>query len=266
MRYRTVAIQWALGAVVIAGAHLLSLHEAPDGAVAMADDGRPRVPVLVELFTSEGCSSCPPAEEELETLVDEQPVAWARVVPIAFHVDYWNDLGWPDAFSSPAWTDRQRRYDRSTGRIYTPQAVVQGEHECVGSDRRALRSAVETAGSRPVASMRVTATPLSTTDTVWHASVALSAVPASARAPIDVTLVLVERGVVVDVLYGENGGKRLHHAPLARDLVDGGTVGLEGGAVEGDLRIPRGSHREKLSVVAFATEATGRVVGVASSQ
>ncbi len=225
---------------------------------ARADESRPRSPVLVELFTSEGCSSCPPAEDELRRLEREQSIASVELVPIAFHVDYWDDLGWADPFSSSAWSDRQRDYDRSSGRVYTPQAVVQGQSECVGSDDAALRTLAQRAAESPAARLMVTSTPAAPGRV--HVTVA---VPPGAREQADVRVVLVERGVVVEVPRGENRGRRLEHAPLARDMVSAGVVTAAGGAFEATLRAPVGSRPENLGVVALAQEhASRRVVGV----
>lgn len=98
------------------------------------------LPVLLELFTSQGCSSCPPADALLEQLEMQQPVAKLEIIPLAFHIDYWNNLGWTDPFSSKAFTQRQYGYAATLkiGNVYTPQAVINGAVECVGSDRTAI--------------------------------------------------------------------------------------------------------------------------------
>ncbi len=102
------------------------------------------VPVLVELFTSEGCSSCPPADLTLARLERTQPVAGAEIVPLSLHVDYWNRLGWADPFSSASFSARQKDYSRAWGvdRVYTPQVVVDGRAELLGRDETKARRAV----------------------------------------------------------------------------------------------------------------------------
>ena len=102
-------------------------------------------PVILELFTSEGCSDCPPADTLLETLIATQPVPGVEIIGLGQHVDYWDRLGWKDRFSSAALTNRQQLYQTrfNTESIYTPQMVVDGRAEFVGSDAGAARRALE---------------------------------------------------------------------------------------------------------------------------
>src|SRR5947207_25104 len=116
-------------------------------------------PVIVELFTSQGCSSCPPADALIHDIAND-PALRGRVIPLAFHVDYWDALGWRDPFSSKDWSERQVRYARTMhlSSAYTPQAVVNGTHEFVGSNRAALSAALETASSaKPAGDIALTA-------------------------------------------------------------------------------------------------------------
>ena len=110
-----------------------------------AESARAGGPVLVELFTSQGCNSCPPADAYLGDLAKRRDV-----VALAFHVDYWDYIGWKDTFADAAWTRRQREYSRSlrTTQIYTPQMVVDGGQHAVGSDRRAVERLIEDAAKR----------------------------------------------------------------------------------------------------------------------
>lgn len=103
-------------------------------------------PVVVELFTSEGCSSCPPAEALLAGMARDDP----GVLALAFHVTYWDGLGWKDPFALPAATERQRAYEAILGvdSLYTPQLVVDGTRDVIGSDRPAVRAAIAAAAAR----------------------------------------------------------------------------------------------------------------------
>jgi len=128
---------------------LLALAVAACGGPASSSAGEPapgRGTALLELFTSQGCSSCPPADRLLTRLADD-PRYRGRIVPLAFHVDYWNYIGWTDPFSSHAWSERQQGYARAfrSSRIYTPQAVINGRAEMNGSDERAVTAALDRA-------------------------------------------------------------------------------------------------------------------------
>src|SRR5262249_52551893 len=116
----------------------------------------PPTPIIVELFTSEGCSSCPPADRLLASMAGS-PLDAAVVVPLGEHVDYWDDLGWRDRFSSPAFTARQQTYARPLGGEgpYTPQLVIDGRAECVGSDAASARKAIAKAATEPHGTMAI---------------------------------------------------------------------------------------------------------------
>lgn len=167
----------------------------------------PKAPVVVELFTSQGCSSCPPADALLIRLAQDP-----NVIPLSFHVDYWNHLGWSDPFSSAAWSQRQQRYASQLGsNVYTPQAVVDGSVELVGSDESRARRVIGEAGSRASStSIRLTRNAGKITAEV------------SLRARVDANLQLIfvtyQRSVTTPVARGENGGRTLRNDFVVRRL------------------------------------------------
>src|SRR5262245_30526254 len=121
------------------------------GLIAASQAAPPPVPVVVELFTSEGCSSCPPADAVLSKLAKERSVGGAQVIPLGMHVTYWDQLGWKDPASLAGATERQQDYSRIFGedRVYTPQAVVDGHEELIGSAEAGVRQALAKAARQP---------------------------------------------------------------------------------------------------------------------
>jgi len=178
-----------------------------------------RQPILVELFTSEGCSSCPPADALLEKLDRLQPVPGAQIVVLSEHVDYWNHIGWADPYSSPAFSARQEQYARrfrSQG-PYTPQMVVDARSEFVGSDARAAESAIHSAAKYPKAAIRISEE---------GGSVIVNVAPlpsGTARKAAVFSAYAIDSGTQ-DVVRGENKGRRLHHVAIAKELKQIGTV------------------------------------------
>jgi hypothetical protein len=165
---------------------------------------------VVELFTSEGCSSCPPADEVLAGLAQS---ADPRVYPLALHVNYWDELGWPDRFATEDNTTRQQSYARAfgTSRVYTPQAIVDGTEEFVGSDRERTAAAVARALTRP-ASVLLRLRPRRTAPDV----IIVDYEATGASPPSLLHLAVVDRFASTSVRAGENAGKTLHHANVVR--------------------------------------------------
>jgi hypothetical protein len=181
------------------------------------------VPVLVELFTSEGCSSCPPADEVLTRLQQQQPVAGAEIITLSEHVDYWNHLGWSDPFSGAQFSARQTAYARflGGGGIYTPQMIVDGQDEFVGSNMSAARAAIAKAVRRPkaVTAIGVDEDPKSADAGAVQLNVRVESLAgALPKGPVDVFLAVAESGLRSSVQRGENSGRSLTHTSVVRRL------------------------------------------------
>ena len=177
-----------------------------------------RAIVVAELFTSEGCSSCPPADAVLSQLVLGQPVESAEVLALGEHVDYWDRLGWKDPFSSALYSSRQSNYDDHVfhrHEVYTPQFVVDGRLERLGSDIGAVHRAIKQAAQDPKASVDVAAARAS--ERALHVDVHVN-VPASLtlRENADVLVAIAEDNLVTEVRRGENGGRTLRHNAVVR--------------------------------------------------
>ncbi len=169
-----------------------------------------RAPVLLELFTSEGCSSCPPADQLLEKLDKEQPVAGADLVVISEHVDYWNHLGWSDPFSSAFYSSRQREYSSrlGTSEVYTPQLIVNGRSELVGSDRPQVLHAIQQNLGGAKLPIMVKAS--------GSGTIHVEAPPRlSPGANLDLYVVLASDHMRSQVARGENAGRALTHVAVA---------------------------------------------------
>lgn len=168
--------------------------------------------VVVELFTSQGCSSCPPADAIIRNLARDQSLH-GKVIPLAFHVDYWNHLGWSDPFSSKEWSRRQMFYVRamSLNSAYTPQAVVNGVEQFVGSRGSAMQSAIAEAARRaPIGRVAVTAT--------RAPNEIVATVSGEAPPGYDAVLIVFQNDVTTDIAGGENEGKRPTEDAIVRKL------------------------------------------------
>ena len=227
-----------------------------------------RSPVLVELFTSEGCSSCPPADAVLERLERNQPVPNAQIISLGFHVDYWNQLGWADPFSSAEFSLRQEEYSNAFGgdRIYTPQMVVDGSREFVGEEAKAIRSVAE-ASARPKARIEMTLSPRCELSSKLKVSVGqLSNL--SKTDPPELLVAITESGLASQVRRGENAGRTLRHTAVVRQLRSLGEVQrqtTQDFVVSTQLSVDKAWKRSALQVVAFLQEKKGRhILGAAA--
>lgn len=235
-------------------------------APLFAASDRP-VPVVVELFTSEGCSSCPAADRLLARLEQMQPVAGAEVIAVEEHVDYWNQLGWKDPFSAPEYRARQNDYAIAfhASDIFTPQMVVAGQAAFVGSDmNRAYREISAAAqAATTLVSLETRANPKD--EDLVDLSVQVSNPKSSKWRDSNVYLAVTERGLVTSVQGGENAGRTLRHSSVVRSFGVIGRVdpkGANGGQLVSTLRLPREWRRENLHAVVFVQErASYRITG-----
>jgi hypothetical protein len=173
--------------------------------------------LLVELFTSEGCSSCPPADALLRQINGTQPGPGELIVGISEHVTYWNSLGWQDPFSSSTYTDRQNLYGTRFGldSVYTPQMVVNGAEQFVGSDRAGLAAALRKERSVPSSvALRILSSSLEG-DVL---NVKFSAIGDASAKGADIVAVLADDLAQSNVQRGENSGLTLSHVAVARSL------------------------------------------------
>jgi hypothetical protein len=225
-----------------------------------------RTPVVVELFTSEGCSSCPPADALLARLDHDQPVANAEIIVLGEHVDYWDSLGWRDRFSSHEATERQNVYAerfRLDG-PYTPQMVVDGTDQFVGSDTAHILRGIGEAARAPKVSLAISAVAIHGAHVTGSVSLAASAGPSDGNA--DVYAVLVESAASTQVQRGENGGRTLHHAAPVLALQHIGSLdALTRGPLSFGLTAPSGTAPGDLRVVVFLQRpGQGGILGAAS--
>ncbi len=234
------------------------------GAKALAAAPPAGSPVLVELFTSQGCSSCPPADRLLSRLGSD--ARWrGRVVPLAFHVDYWNTLGWADTFSRPEWSRRQEEYAAAVGsrRIYTPQAVIDGGEECVGSEEDEVLSRIERAAARPAGRVTIA---VRRDGAGFRVDLDLSP-PRDFHRPLQVMLAVYESGLLTDVRRGENAGRRAADDFVVRRLEKIADLAAgAGGQATAAVALDPAWRAERVGVAAFLQDPASRaVLGVASA-
>jgi hypothetical protein len=211
-------------------------------AASSAPEGR--AVVVTELFTSEGCSSCPSADEVLSQLLHSQPIAGVEVLALGEHVDYWDRLGWRDPFSSALYSNRQSNYDARVfhrNEVYTPQLVIDGRFQRVGSDVDGIRRAIKQAADAPKADITVTLTDRSERELSARIGVDM---PASLKVAetVDVLVAVTEDDLVSDVRRGENHGRTLRHSAVVRSLASIATL------------LPRESTRAMTTPISLALD------------
>jgi hypothetical protein len=248
----------ALSVVLLAVNPVASLAATEDAA-----QGNPTSVAILELFTSEGCSSCPPADTLLREINLKQTNAGQLIVGISEHVTYWNDLGWKDPFSSSVFTDRQSVYASrlSPQGPYTPQMVLDGRDQFVGSDVGALERALQEDSHRNHLTLRILSSALSSSGLNVKFSLA-----GEMSKPLDIIAVLTDDQDHSDVARGENSGRLLQHVAVARLLTRVATIQEDGEqsvhvAVPDGFQLGTGHH-----LILFAQERhQGAILGAATA-
>jgi hypothetical protein len=239
----------------------LESHAAPTSSI----NATPSSVVIVELFTSEGCSSCPPADALLQRINLKQTDAGQLIVGISEHVTYWNSLGWKDPYSLPVFTDRQSVYASRLSPVgsYTPQMVLNGRDQFVGSDVSALEQALRKDARREHFGLRIVSSAPAAAG--LDVKFALTGNPS---APLDIIAVLADDTDRSSVLRGENSGRQLQHVSVARSMTRVATV-RDDGEQSVHVSFPEGfsaSNGEGHHLILFAQEQRqGAILGATTT-
>jgi hypothetical protein len=247
---------------------MLNFGRVSSVAAPRGQSNAPRV-VVVELFTSEGCSSCPPADALLKELSEQQKVEGVQIVALEEHVDYWNHLGWKDPYSAAEFSQRQSDYAHMFGTdgVYTPQMVVDGQTEFVGSRSLAEREAIQNAANQPKAEIALVGGEHSSPDKTAYEVQIKSLGGISARGETELWIAVTEKGLQTDVKAGENSGETLKHAAVVRSLRKIDTLRDPAGyTLQIHPAIDPGWKKENLAVVAFLAEKSShKIIGAAAT-
>lgn len=228
-------------------------------AMAEANE-KPKIPtVLVELFTSQGCSSCPPADSILSKL-EAQPVAGVQIITLSEHVTYWNYLGWNDPYSQEIFSRRQQQYASifQTSSVYTPQMIVDGKKQLVGSDYSkailTIKSAASTAKSEIELMPVRSETEISLTGTIQLKK-------SSITNPVAIYVALVEDNQSIVVNSGENEGRTLSNSSVARNLIVLDKLKGQTFFLQHKVLIPKKLRSKPFRIVLFVQDTQGEILG-----
>jgi hypothetical protein len=236
------------------------------GQASAADPSRKAV--VVELFTSEGCSSCPPADIILQKLEEQQPVYGAEIIPLEEHVDYWNHDGWVDPYSSPEWTERQQNYAALAKEDpYTPELVVDGQTEFVGNNPKETILAIEDARQNPKTDIEIEQISREAKGARFNVSVGKLSRDIHGDVA-EVWLAVTEDGLHSSVSRGENAGHELKHLATLRYLRKIGVAEAGGGDSFGRMEFLKFNSRwnaDNLNAIVFVQQKKSRqIIGAAS--
>jgi hypothetical protein len=265
MRSKSVLALTLLAAVSAVLA--ISVHWAPTSS-ASSNPGSEKQPVVVELFTSEGCSSCPPADSFLKQLSEEQPLDGIQVIALEEHVDYWNRLGWNDPFSSPDFSRRQEDYASIIPHsgVYTPQMILDGHAQLIAGRTKEVFDQIRSAAAQPKARLLLSpaSAPNEHTRSFTLTLDPSSSTPSASR--LDLWVAVTEKGLHTDVKGGENSGSTLYHAPVVRELRKFHSVSLPlKDPVTFTVDLHNNWNLSNLSVVAFLANPHSRQILAAGS-
>ncbi|MFZ0277325.1 MAG: DUF1223 domain-containing protein [Candidatus Sulfotelmatobacter sp.] len=228
--------------------------------------------MVIELFTSEGCSSCPPADTLLQQLEQQQPVAGAEIIALEEHVDYWNHDGWIDPFSSAEWTQRQQDYAALfKNDPYTPELVVDGHSQFVGSNAPKAEFEIEKAARGPKTQVAIKPGNAEAKGSQRFTVSVGKLAPSEAGDAAEVWLAVTEDGLHSSVSQGENAGHVLHHVATLRSLRKIGIADANGASVSftRDPIVKFNPHWDlaNLHVTVFVQQKKGReILGAASTK
>lgn len=228
-----------------------------------------REPVVVELFTSEGCSSCPPADALLAHLDSQKSVGSAEIIALEEHVDYWDQQGWKDPFSSSGWTARQYGYSGAlgNGNPFTPEMVVDGAASFVGSRGAMALQEIAKAAEKRKAKVEISEVSSQENKSALFKITVASQSGVISRDTPEVILAITESGLHSSVKAGENAGEELHHSPVLRELKVVGDLSKnsqEAFTAQHAVKIDSKWNRENLRAIAFVQEKRSRhILGAA---
>jgi len=264
MRWNLIALAGGVLLVCAVGSHLRGHRIAYAQSRAAPVDA----PVVLELFTSEGCSSCPPADELLSRIGALTP----GVIPLAYHVDYWDSLGWSDPFSSSQWTLRQVEYVRAMqlSVSYTPQIVINGIWECVGSNANGIMRAIATArATPPTGVITVRATPPAAGSHKLNLSISAHILRTAGDKSLVVVVAIYENGLIARIGGGENNGHQVRYDYTVRKVIPAFELSPKAGsALENKLSVELDPswRLDHLGVAAFIQDETSLAIDGATAQ